>query len=125
MSAEDVDSILDGLLGDPPETSSEEDPSSDEGEPVVPNGVKPPRKRKRPLSTKPLDGGSVKKLKRRAGIERAGEKLNSAVRDLVRQRLSATVGRAFVHMTLARKKKTLRREDVLAALRSMDEIMAS
>lgn len=101
-------------------------PSSedDEKEPI-PNGLVRGVKRKRKPLKGVLDGGSVKRLRYRAGVERAGEDFNKAVRSLIDARLEATISRSYVHMRKARGRLTLRKEDVHAALRTMGEVMAS
>lgn len=116
--------------GDPTEKEEEEEKPvvGKRKRPVVEKkevADQPEKKKRRVVVRKRLDGGSVKKLKRRAGIERAGEGFNDAVRALVNQRLDATLSRAFLHMVLVRQKKTVRKVDVLAALRSMNEIMVT
>ncbi len=83
-----------------------------------------PKKRKR-VPVKKIDGGAIKKLKRRAGIQRAGKIFDEQVRTLIDRRLEATVSRAFVNMKLSRGKRTLRKEDVHASLRNLGETMAS
>ena len=120
MSGDEVDQAIDDFFGKTAAAAADDETDESEPEPAPVIGGK--RKRKPPER---LDGGSVRKLKRRAGIGRAGEKFNNAVRDLINARLGATVSRAYVHMRQARGKRTLRKEDVHGALKTMGEIMAS
>ncbi len=72
-----------------------------------------------------LDGGAIRRLKRRAGISRSkGKEFDNMVREVCLRRLGATVTRSVVYMTEVRGKKLLVSEDACASLRAMGCPMA-
>ena len=84
--------------------------------------IKKPARKK---AKRDLDGGAIRRMKRRAGISRSkGGEFDDMVRSVCLQRVKATVTRSVVYMREVRGKKLLISTDAAASLRTMGTPMA-